>query len=128
MPIATRSTLPDFRVFTDPEPGRPSSRMPVSPPYDSSTMGMGTALRMSSPALAAFRGLGDMQVPGGSVGPLLGVLILAGVGALSYQAGKAMTPRGSKASTWGWIGVASGMLTGPIGLGVMGIVSNSKGG
>lgn len=128
MTFPTRSTLPDFRVFTDPEPGMPSSRMPVAPPYDSSTMGVGNAMRMASPALAALRGMGDMQVPGGSVGPVLGLLLLAGVGALSYQAGKAMAPRGSKPSTWGWIGVASGMLTGPIGLGVMGIVSNSKDG
>jgi hypothetical protein len=47
-------------------------------------------------------------------------------GALSYQAGKAMAPGSKDRSTWGWVGVPVGVLTGPWGLGVMGIVSNSR--
>lgn len=53
-----------------------------------------------------------------------GLLLVSG--ALSYQAGKAMAPNKQSASTWGWAGVPVGMLTGSIGLGVMGIISNSK--
>ena len=56
----------------------------------------------------------------------LGLLFVVGFGALSYQAGKAMAPNKKSASTWGWVGVPVGIATGPIGLGIMGIVSNAE--
>lgn len=46
------------------------------------------------------------------------------VGGLSYQAGKAMQPSGSK--NWGMWGAFWGVMAGPIGLGIMGAVANSK--
>ena len=52
--------------------------------------------------------------------------VLAVTGILSYQAGKAMAPTKADRKMWGWVGVPVGMLTGPWGLGVMGIISNSK--
>lgn len=54
------------------------------------------------------------------------VTYIAVTGALSYQAGKAMSPNSKDRSTWGWLGVPIGIFTGPWGLGVMGIVSNSR--
>lgn len=57
---------------------------------------------------------------------ILGVVVLGVTGALSYQAGKAMAPSKAEGKTWGWVGVPVGMLTGPWGLGVMGIISNSR--
>lgn len=53
-----------------------------------------------------------------------GVLVV--LGALSYQAGKAMSPNRAQAKWWGLAGIPVGMITGPWGLGIMGIVSNSK--
>jgi hypothetical protein len=88
---------------------------------------------MRSPARSAFRmmsGLGQEEegipepVIGGTAMVALGVGILVVGGFLSYQAGKAMAPSGSKESTWGWIGVPVGLFTGTLGLGIMGIVSN----
>jgi hypothetical protein len=56
----------------------------------------------------------------------IAVAAVVGTGALCYQAGKAMAPNRSEAKTWGWVGVPVGMLAGPWGLGVMGIISNSQ--
>lgn len=53
----------------------------------------------------------------------LGLLYLGIAGTLSYFAAAAMTPSGSKARTWGLIGIPVGLFTGPIGLGIMGIVA-----
>jgi hypothetical protein len=100
---------------------------------------------LASPALATIRmaknpacnGLGQVtdvdEYGAGAAGALaggtmlvvfVGLTVLAGF--LSYQAGKAMTPPGSKKTTWGWIGVPVGMFTGASGLGVMGWVSNAR--
>ena len=96
---------------------------------------------LQSPAAAALRlargasGLGqdeDLMIGGGgaaavgAVGIAVVVSLLAAAGFLSYKAGKAMAPSGSKASTWGWVGVPVGMFTGVWGLGVMGWVAGSK--
>jgi len=69
-------------------------------------------------------GAGAVVASGAVIAVVVGLTILSGF--LSYQAGKAMTPRGSKKSTWGWVGVPVGMFTGATGLGVMGWVSNAK--
>ncbi len=103
---------------------------------------MGTAARAAvSPAAAAIGaiqrqgqasiGALGFQAPAGGYGAgtiALYTVILGVTGYLSYEAGKAMAPRGSKKSTWGWVGVPVGLLTGPIGLGIMGIVSNQRSG
>jgi hypothetical protein len=73
----------------------------------------------ADPADPVPAALTSAQIVGGVVG-------LALVGFLSYQAGKAMTPGGSSKKKWGWIGVPVGLFTGPAGLGVMGWVSNSR--
>ena len=57
---------------------------------------------------------------------VVAMAFIAVTGALSYQAGKAMAPNSKAGDTWGWIGVPVGIFTGPWGLGVMGIVSNSR--
>lgn len=78
---------------------------------------------------SAIQGLGQFANGGGFVGGMsvaLAAGILVAFGALSYQTGKAMAPNNAKAKSWGWIGVPVGMFTGPIGLGIMGIVSNSQ--
>lgn len=66
----------------------------------------------------------DMELTGLMAGAIILGLIVRG--ALGYQAGKAMAPNRRDAKTWAWIGVPVGTLTGTLGLGVMGIVSNSK--
>lgn len=91
---------------------------------------------MVSP-IAGLRGLGDdaapvdpaaapaAPLPAPSTGRLVvSFLLLGGIGYLSYQVGAAISPSAAKRSTWGWIGVPAGILTGPIGLGVMALVSN----
>lgn len=101
--------------------------------------GVGAMDIFASPALATIRAararryLPAVQGVGQYGGAALGVGALvfmvamtAAVGALSYQAGKAMTPAGSKKKTWGWVGVPVGLFTGPIGLGVMGWISNKR--
>ena len=90
---------------------------------------------LNTPIIAAYKmikaspvpSLNGLEIIGGTVG--LGILIGAAVlnGFLSYQAGKAMAPSGSSKSTWGWIAVPTGMITGAAGLGIMGLVANSKG-
>lgn len=51
---------------------------------------------------------------------------LAVRGGLGYMAGKAMTPSGSKESTWAWTGVAAAIFGGTLGLGIQGAVALSK--
>jgi hypothetical protein len=52
------------------------------------------------------------------------VVLVALTGALYYQAGKAMQPAGSE--NWGWWGALWGIVGGPLGIGIMGAVANSK--
>lgn len=113
--------------YDDPPSGRPVQ-----------TMGLGVTFGdlMRSPAFAATRvargeGIRGLGQPEGEVPALAGgaaLVIVAGIlvigGILSYQAGKAMAPRSSDEKLWGWIGVPVGLLTGTLGLGIMGIVSN----
>jgi hypothetical protein len=99
---------------------------------------VGQMVVSASPIVAASRAFSKrhMQMNGlGQFGgsqdgwAVLGVIAAVAVvatGALCYQAGKAMAPNRSEAKTWGWVGVPVGMLAGPWGLGVMGIISNSK--
>jgi len=90
-------------------------------------LGVGLAL---SPAFGMLRALDQ---PAGGVGSidhddtLYYAFFALAIAALSYQAGKAMAPSSSKEKLWGWIGVPVGLATGPIGLGIMGLVSNKKG-
>jgi len=103
----------------------------------SATQGLGQAVLATTPIVTAARAMRRNRVPMNGVGQTdvtnnVGALaVVAGLfiivtGALSYQAGKAMAPNRKKASTWGWVGIPVGVLTGPWGLGVMGIVSNSS--
>lgn len=101
------------------------------------THGLGQAMVSTTPIVTAARAMRRNRVPMNGVGQTdvtngaAAIAVVAGLfiivtGALSYQAGKAMAPNRKKASTWGWVGVPVGVLTGPWGLGVMGIVSNSS--
>lgn len=122
------SILPNYDVFATPPPAVAPAR--PGPGRDQfQLMGPGSAgpgiAFLASPAGAALRGLGQTDIapaPPGRI--ILGLGIMAAVGALSYQVGKAIAPGGSSESTWGWIAVPVGLLTGPIGLGVMAIASN----
>lgn len=100
--------------------------------------GIGDLVASTSPIVAAARTLNSPTLkPNQSLQGwaddggwgMLGVIavgLIVATGALSYQAGKAMAPSKIDAKTWGWIGVPVGLFTGPWGLGVMGIISNSK--
>lgn len=88
-----------------------------------------TPLNLAQKALRQnqMRGLGQTDATmGAGMFALVALTFIVVTGALSYQAGKAMAPTSKNKSTWGWVGVPVGMLTGPWGLGVMGIVSNSR--
>lgn len=99
---------------------------------------VGQMVVSASPIVAASRAFSKRHVQMNGLGQfggtqdswaVLGFIAVAAVavtGALCYQAGKAMAPNRSESKTWGWVGVPVGMLTGPWGLGVMGIISNSK--
>lgn len=99
---------------------------------------VGQMVVQASPIVAASRAFSRRRLAMNGVGQyggstdswaVLGFVAVAAVvatGALCYQAGKAMAPNRSESKTWGWVGVPVGMLTGPWGLGVMGIISNSK--
>lgn len=89
------------------------------------TTPIATAARMlQRQSRPAVNGLGEIANPGFTVAALVVTFVVV-TGALSYQAGKAMAPNRSDGNTWGWVGVPVGILTGPWGLGVMGIISNS---
>jgi len=86
---------------------------------------------VQKPAQSAYRlsGIGDPGFGGDpsaptTLGIVLAVGLIAGVGWLSYQAGSAMAPRPSSRKTWGMVGIPLGLFTGPLGLGIMGAVSN----
>ncbi len=138
-----QSILPQFDVFANPPPrtmplvGRPSKGGTVSPTGPSG-MGLGIVsptLALVSPVAAAAQAMRQQQQAArmqgmGQTGGLLGgvlvwVLLLGAGGWLSYQAGEAMAPSG-KEKTWGWIGVPVGLLTGTLGLGIMGWVSQRQ--
>lgn len=88
-----------------------------------------TPMHLAQKALRrnAVQGLGQTDATMGMGAlALVAITFVVVTGALSYQAGKAMAPTSKNRSTWGWVGVPVGMLTGPWGLGVMGIVSNSS--
>lgn len=102
---------------------------------------IGQTVAATSPIVAAARAMRQQNRynvrhasgTGEVFGPLgsgLGTAVLVGLvvltGALSYQAGKAMAPNKSSEASWGWIGVPMGVLAGPWGLGIMGVVSNSR--
>ncbi len=133
-----RSILPDYDVFVAPGVEVPPGTI-TEAAAGTGTNGLGK-LRLFglSPVVAAMRGLGEdssvvtgpMAMPGtskvGTGDVVWGVLILGAVGALSYQAGKAIAPSREKQTTWGWIGVPVGLFTGVVGLGVMGFVANQR--
>ena len=97
---------------------------------------VGQMVVSASPIVAASRafskrhvqmnGLGQTDRDGWAALGIIAAVAVVATGALCYQAGKAMAPNRSDSKTWGWVGVPVGMLTGPWGLGVMGIISNSK--
>ncbi len=126
-----QSILPNFNVFENP----PSRTMPlVGRPPKQASAGMGIIppwLALYSPVAAAAKltsrqpqGVG--QVGGMMAGAVTWIVLLGAGGWLSYQAGKAMAPSGSK-KKWGYIGIPVGLLTGHFGLGVMGFMANRKG-
>lgn len=138
-----QSILPQFDVFANPPPmtmplvGRPSKGGTVSPTGPSGMGIVSPTLALVSPVAAAAQAVRQQQQQArmqgiGQTGGLLGgvlvwVLILGAGGWLSYQAGEAMAPRPSDAKKWGWIGVPVGLLTGTLGLGIMGWVSQRRG-
>jgi len=92
----------------------------------SSTTPLSIAKKVRGSAAAAA-GVGQWNGnPNGVMPVALAATVVILFGALSYQTGKAMAPNNAKAKKWGWIGVPVGMLTGPLGLGIMGFVSNTK--
>lgn len=145
-----QSILPQFDVFANPpaqtmpmvgRPPKAGQHMPgeVSP-RGPSGFGLGIVsptLALVSPVAAAAQAMRQQQQHArmqgmGQTGGLLGgmliwVLLLGAGGWLSYQAGEAMAPSPSDAKKWGWIGVPVGLLTGTLGLGIMGWVSQRKG-
>jgi len=130
-----QSILPEFDVFVAPGISvAPNAITEAAAGTGQSGLGKSRLFALS-PVLATMKGLGadEPAVPGmpapavGAGDALLGLLILGAIGALGYQAGKAMAPSSSDRTTWGWIGVPVTLFTGGIGLGVMGIVSNRKG-
>ena len=134
-----QSILPNFSVFDGPPPrtmpliGRPPKM--AAPGVKMGSVGIiPPALAFVSPVAAAAKivqsnrpthGVGQLGL---GVGAAVTWIVLLGAGGwLSYQAGKAMAPSGSKKQTWGYIGVPVGLLTGHFGLGVMGFMANRKG-
>jgi len=106
------------------------------PRYQTITPAVSGVLRgIGSPALGVLGALGQDEAevpppertPPSAAGLVFGLGALALVGWLSYQAGRAMTPSGGDKKTWGWVGVPAGLLTGPVGLGIMGALANKKG-
>lgn len=131
---AYQSILPHFDIFTAPGPVR-------APPGGQMLGVQGGGRRAASflmnPGLHAMRGLGQdaptpapVMPPGVPAAPAREIpvwaafLLLGAVGYFSYEIGSAMTPSGSKKTTWGLIGIPVGLFTGPLGLGVMAISSN----
>jgi hypothetical protein len=129
-----QSILPHFDVLTAPGP--------IEPPEVGQMLGFSTSNFVLNPGMAAMRGLGDAvtnppsteaiptePVPAddGAISTGLALAIVGVVGYLSYEIGKAMAPSGSKKTTWGLVGVPVGLFTGPVGLGVMALVSNYGG-
>jgi len=132
-----QSILPEFDIFSSPGP--------VREPPGGQMLGSLTPRRaaafLASPGMAALRGLGvetpdapEPVMPGPAAPaapaedksmPVLVALGILGVfGYLSYEIGVAVAPSGSNKRTWGFIGIPVGILSGPLGLGVMAIVSN----
>lgn len=125
-----QSILPEFDVFKAPGPvtappgGQMLGRVPTR-----------AAEFVLNPGLTAMRGLGADEAPAPGVmpvsvatnreiGTIAAVGIIAVVGAIGYQIGKAMTPSGGKETTWALIGIPVTLFTGPIGLGVMALYAN----
>jgi len=105
---------------------------PAAPPAAPPAVDPALAFLSPAAAISQMTGLGRTQVGQDAYGgaPLAGAGIVVGVAlvgitaVLSYYAGAAMTPSGSKRKTWGIVGIPVGMLTGAWGLGVMGIVAS----
>jgi hypothetical protein len=124
-----QSILPTFDVF---QPGPPVRH----PPPGGQMLGAAprrAARFVASPAAAMLSGFGQeappipqptMPVVESAMPMGIALVVLGVVGYLSYEVGSAMAPSGGKRSTWGLIGIPVGLFTGPIGLGVMAIVSN----
>ncbi len=82
----------------------------------------------------ALRGLGEDAVPEAT--PIIDssmkdLAIISALGIVacatfSYFTGKAMAPSSNKGTAWGLTGAAVGTLFGPVGLGIMGLVSLNK--
>lgn len=139
MAYPQESTLPHYHVdvFSDMNPPRNGAAIQWTP---ENMQGLGDASLADfagSPLLAGIKALrsGGMNgvgqvVPKPTTGQwaiFIGVLAVSGF--LSYQAGKAMAPSGSdskKEKIWGWVGIPVGLLTGVVGIGIMGAVSNYK--
>lgn len=124
-----------------PEPGGPPSELPgqmplefpgaVGPPAEPPGLAQRAAVMTASPFVGAMQmarpaaGIGQLDFGGRQWG-FMALAFLAVAGVLSYQAGKAMAPSPADERTWAVVGVPVGLLTGVIGLGVMGWVSTTR--
>jgi hypothetical protein len=128
-----QSILPVFDPFEAP----PRVQAPPEGQMLGGVSGRGhrAAKFVMSPAAAMLSGTGQTDALSPVPAPPLPVVdrsmnvgwalvVLGVVGYLSYEVGTAMTPPGSKKTNWGLLGIPVGIFTGPIGLGVMAIVSN----
>lgn len=127
-----QSILPSMDVFA-PQGWVTPPGTPIQAAAGAGAMGK-VARAAMSPAGAALRGLG-LDVPGtaGATGAsktipaVVTLVILGAAGYLSFRVGKALAPRSSSETMWGVIAIPAGILTGPIGLGIMAMVAGSKG-
>jgi len=130
-----QSILPEFDVFKAPGPVRapPGGQMLGRVPTRAAEF-------ILNPGLTAMRGLGQDETappiapaadqaahwrsPTRDIGTVAAIGVIAVVGAIGYQIGKAMTPSGGKEMTWALVGVPVTLFTGPLGLGVMALYAN----
>ncbi len=124
-----QSILPEFDVFKAPGPVRapPGGQMLGRVPTRAAEF-------ILNPGLTAMRGLGQDEtappiapaaaLPTREIGTVAAIGIIAVVGAIGYQIGKAMTPSGGKEMTWALVGIPVTLFTGPLGLGVMALYAN----
>jgi hypothetical protein len=131
-----QSILPKFDAFVSPDGGGAGAMGAFATPVrqqQAAQSGLGKSRIFAlSPVFAAMNGLGEAAADPSGTRPMTAgdvataAMVIGIVGALSYQAGKAIAPSRQDATTWGWIGVPVGLFTGVLGLGVMGVVSNQK--
>lgn len=90
--------------------------------YDEAVAGgVGAYFPYQAP-LSGVRGTGDAS----QLAPLAntaGIVWLVARGVGGYLVGRAIAPQRSDRGTYGWVGALVGTFTGPIGLGIMGVMA-----